>query len=331
MTTRPSIVAHRGASGYLPEHTLAAYELGIRQGADAFEIDVVMTRDGVLVARHESNIAHSTDIARRPDFASLRATRAVEGLTQTGWFTEDLTWAEVQRLRAVEPLPALRSTAHDGEWGIASLEQILQLRSRLSEELGRPVGLKLEVKSPEYFTEIGLPIEPALIESLGAAHALGGESPVEVMSFDFGFLARLRGLGVENGLVFLVEEDPHRRVPGHPEWTYGRALRPPALAEVAQVVTAIGPGRRVLFPGAAEGALGEPTSVFADAHAAGLRVDCWTFRAENAFLPPEFRSSEDPTEPGDLAGVVAAYVAAGLNTVITDHPDRVRPTAAAVG
>lgn len=327
MTTRPTIVAHRGASGYLPEHTLAAYELGIRQGADAFEIDVVMTRDGVLVARHESNIAQSTDIAGRPEFASARATKQVEGLTQTGWFTEDLTWAQVQQLRAIEPLPGLRSSAHDGEWGIASLTEILDLRSRLSAELGRPVGLKLEVKSPEYFTEIGLPIEPALIEALGAVQALGADSPVEVMSFDYGFLVRLRGLGVDNGLVFLVEGDPHRPVPGHPEWTYGRAVRPAALAEAAQVVTAIGPGRRVLFPGAPEGALGEPSGVFADARAAGLRVDCWTFRAENAFLPPEFRSSDDPAEPGDLAGVVAAYVGAGLDTVITDQPDRVFPAA----
>ncbi len=326
MSTRPQIVAHRGASGYLPEHTLAAYELGIRQGADAFEIDVVMTRDGHLVARHESNVAQSTDVGRHPEFADRRTARTVGDHPQHGWFTEDFTLDEIATLRAVEPLPGIRSTAHDGVYAVPALPEILTLRSRLATDLGRDVGLRLEVKSPEYFTEAGLPMEEPLIDALGAAHALGADSPIEIMSFDYGFLVRLRGLGVANPLVFLVEENLAARVPGHPEWTYADAVTPAGLAEVARHVEALGPGRAVLFPGAPDGRLGDPSAVFADAHAAGLRLDCWTFRAENLFLPTEFRVGEDPAGLGDLAGLAAAHVAAGLDTVITDHPDRVRPS-----
>lgn len=323
MQRRPAIVAHRGASGYLPEHTLAAYDLGIAQGADAFEIDVVPTRDGHLIARHENNIAFSTDVGRHPEFADRRGARVVAGHPQHGWFTEDFTLAEIAALRAIEPLPGIRSTDHDGRYAVPALPEILARRAALAAEHGRPVGLKLEVKTPEYFTEAGLPMAESLIEALGDAHALGADSPVEIMSFDYGFLVRLRGLGVPNRLVFLVEEDLSAPVPGHPAWTYADAVSPAGLAEAAGHVDIIGPGRSVLFPGLPDGSLGSPTALFADAHAAGLRVDCWTFRAENLFLPTDFRVGDDPAGCGDLAGVVSAYVEAGLDTVITDHPDLV--------
>ena len=228
-------------------------------------------------------------------------------------------------LRAVEPLPGIRSTEHDGIHAVPALPAILALRGRLASDLGRDVGLKLEVKSPEYFTEAGLPMEEPLIDALAGAHELGTESPVEIMSFDYGFLVRLRGLGVTNRLVFLVEENLPARVPGHPEWTYAEAIAPAGLAEAARHVDAIGPGRAVLFPGTPDGRLGDPAAVFTDVHAAGLRLDCWTFRAENLFLPTDLRVGADPAGLGDLAGLVAAYVDAGLDTVITDHPDRARP------
>ena len=320
--TKPTIVAHRGASGYLPEHTLAAYELGVRQGADAFEIDVVPTKDGVLIARHENDLSGSTDVATHPAFAARRTTKTVNGHEITGWFSEDFTIEEIKELRCVEPLPGLRSTAHDGRYAVPTLREILDLRASLSVELGRPVGLKLEVKTPEYFTSCRLPIEDLLIPELTRAGVKEAGSPVEVMTFELHHLRMLRTLSVHAGMVFLVEEDLDLQVPGEGGATYGDLLTPGGLARVHDTATAIGPGRAVLFPPSDSGALGEPSRLFDRAHEIGLRVDCWTFRAENHYLPTDFRVGQHPATLGDMAGLVAAYVGAGLDTVITDHPDR---------
>lgn len=326
MTARPTIVAHRGASGYLPEHTLAAYELGARMGADAVELDVVMTRDGHLVARHENDITHSTDVVSHPEFADRQATKTVDGLTRTGWFTEDFTLEELRRLRAIETLPQVRSGEHDGHFPIASLADVLGLRAALAAELGRRLEVKLEVKCARYFRELGLPMEEPLVSLLESCDLLGADAPVEVMSFEWTSLKLLREHGVANGMVFLVDA-----VGGPPDLPAGRAgartfagfLTPAGLAEVATVATAIGPGKSLLFPPRPDGSMGEPAALFAAAHAAGLRVDCWTFRAENAFLPADLRRGQDPAAYGDLGIEVTRFVDAGLNTVITDHPDRV--------
>lgn len=323
---RPTIVAHRGASGYLPEHTLAAYDLGARLGADAIELDVVMTGDGHLVARHENDITHSTDVVSHPEFAGRRATKTVEGVTRTGWFTEDFTLAELRGLRAVETLPEVRSGRHDGQFPIASLAEVLGLRAALDTELGRRLGVRLEVKSARYFRDLGLPMEEALVAMLESQDLLGTGSPVEIMSFEWTHLERLRGHGVANGLVFLVDDTggPPDLPPGREGGrTFADFLTPAGLAEVATVATAIGPGKSLLFPPRPDGTLGEPAALFADAHAAGLRVDCWTFRAENAFLPADLRRGPDPAAYGDLGAEVTRFVEAGLDTVITDHPDRV--------
>lgn len=322
--TAPAVVAHRGASGYLPEHTLPAYELGIRLGADAFEIDVVPTADGHLIARHENDLTGSTDVAAVADLAPYKSTKVVEDLTRTGWFAEDFTLAQIGGLRAREPLPALRSRAHDDLYAVPTLPEILALRASLADDLGRPVGLKLEVKSPSHFASIGHPIEDRLIADLDAAGMLGADSPVEIMTFDLSHLRRLRERGVANTMVFLIEDLPARPVPGESGVTYGQLSTPAGLASVRATAQAIGPGRYALFSGMPGGPLGEPRPLFAHAKAAGLRLDCWTFRAENAFLPTEFRSGDDPRALGDLAGLVTAYLQQGLDTVITDHPDRVR-------
>ncbi|HPF80672.1 glycerophosphodiester phosphodiesterase family protein [Nostocoides australiense] len=322
----PVIVAHRGACGYLPEHTLAAYELGIRLGADAFEIDVVPTTDGHLVARHENELSVSTDVATRRGFAERRTTKLIEGAAQDGWFAEDFTLVELRQLLARQPLRGLRSTAHDDAYAVASLPEILALRSRLAAELARPVGLKLEVKSPAHFAAIGHPMADRLITDLDAAGMLGADSPVEIMTFEPAFLRCLRARGVDNDLVLLVEEDPTRPVPGEGETTFADLTTPASLAELASLITGIGPGRHALFSGLPGGRLGEPLPLFADAKAAGLRLDCWTFGAENAFLPTDFRIGDDPAAYGDMAGFVAAYREQGLDTVITDHPDLVIPT-----
>ncbi|MCA0178613.1 MAG: glycerophosphodiester phosphodiesterase [Actinobacteria bacterium] len=247
--TRPTIVAHRGASGYLPEHTLAAYELGLRLGADAFEIDVVPTADGHLVARHENDLTGSTDVAAHPELADRRTIKVIEGVRHMGWFTEDFTLAEIGTLRAREPLPALRSTEHDGQYAVPALPEILTLRAQLAQEMGRPVGLKLEVKSPVHFAGIGHAVEDLLLRDLAAAGMLGPASPVEIMTFDLHHLRLLRERGVENGMVFLVEEDPSRPVPGEAGATYGDLTTPAGLARVRETAQALGPGRHALFTG----------------------------------------------------------------------------------
>ncbi|MFZ1577143.1 MAG: glycerophosphodiester phosphodiesterase family protein, partial [Nostocoides sp.] len=238
---RPAIVAHRGASGYLPEHTLAAYELGIRLGADAFEIDVVPTRDGHLVARHENELSGSTDVADHPRFAARRTTKLVEGTPHTGWFAEDFTLAELGELRAREPLPALRSTAHDDLYAVPDLPTILALRARLAAELDRAVGLKLEVKTPAHFAAIGVPVLDRLVADLDAAGMIAADSPVEIMTFELHHLRALRARGIDNPLVFLVESDPSSVVVGEGGATVADLIAPAGLERVRAVAEALGP------------------------------------------------------------------------------------------
>lgn len=326
----PVVIGHRGASGHRPEHTLASYELAARLGADYLEPDVVATRDGVLVCRHENEISGTTDIAWRPEFADYRATKVVDGVEVTGWFTEDLTLAQLRSLRAVERLPGLRlgNTVYDGDFAVPTLAELLALRSRLEEELDRPLGVYVETKVPSYFAGLGLPLEEPLLADLDAAGLLGPGTPgsvprVYVQSFELGNLRRLRHeLGLAHPLVLLTE-------PGGAPWdlrlrgdrrTYADLLTPAGLAGLAQDVDGIGPDKRQVIPWTPDGRLGEPTSLVTDAHAAGLVVHPWTFRAENAFLPGEFRSPGDVGAPGDVAGEIAAYLEVGVDGYFTDHP-----------
>lgn len=327
-TGSPLVIGHRGACGYTPEHTLASYALAARMGADYLEPDLVPTRDGVLVARHENRIDDTTDVAERPELADRRTTKVVDGVEVSGWFTEDLTLAELRTLRARERLPHVRpaNTGHDGAFPVPTLEEILQLREELSTELGREVGLYPETKHPSYFAGLGLALEPPLVAALRAHGLDRPDAPVLVQSFELDNLARLReDLLLRTPTVFLLAPsgspvDSVRAGDGRRDfgWYAGRD----GLAElVAAGVTAVGPELTMVLAAGPEGELGPDTGLVARAHDTGLAVHPYTFRAENLYLYADFRRGADPLEHGDLQGQVLAFLELGVDGFFTDHPD----------
>jgi glycerophosphoryl diester phosphodiesterase len=325
----PIVIAHRGASGYRPEHTIESYRLAIEMGADFIEPDLVSTRDGVLVARHENEIGGTTDVKDRPEFIDRRTTKEIDGLPVTGWFMEDFTLAELRTLWARERLPEVRPEAahHDDRYRIPTLDEVIVLAQEESARLGRTIGIYPETKHPSYFDSIGLPLEPPLLAALERAGWTEAADPVFIQSFETENLRMLRRrTGVR--LVQLLEAqgppwDLARRGDGR---TYADLATPAGLAEIATYADAIGPNKALVIPRDAEGRMLPPTPLVADAHAAGLQVHPWTFRRENVFLPADFRSGDitDPAflhGPGDLRGEIAAYVAAGVDGVFADNPD----------
>ena len=299
----PIVIGHRGASGYRPEHTLASYELAIEQGADFIEPDLVSTKDGVLVARHENEIGGTTDVAAHPEFADRRTTKVIDGVALTGWFTEDFTLDELRTLRARERLPELRpgNAAFDGQFGIPTLDDIVDLARRAGERRGHPVGLYPETKHPTYFRSIGLPLEEPLVATLHAAGYQAVDAPVFIQSFEADSLRRLAGM-TSLRLVQLLAAGPQAA-----ERTDARAL-----ADVAGYARAIGADKDLVIPRDSAGNLLGPSSLVADAHAAGLLVHAWTFRAEQTFLPANIP---------DAAAEYAVFYATGLDGVFTDQPD----------
>jgi glycerophosphoryl diester phosphodiesterase len=299
----PLIIAHRGACGYRPEHTLAGYELAARLGADFLEPDLVSTRDGVLVARHEPEIGTTTDVARHPEFADRRTTNPIDGVPRTGWFVHDFTLTELRTLRAVERIPDVRpdNTRFDGRYPIPTFDEILALAKRLTAELGRPVGVYPETKHPTYHAELGLPLEPTLVDTLRRAGLDRPDAAVFVQSFEVHNLRELRRThGLSVPLVQLVDA---RGAPadGTPA-TYRDMLPPDGLRQVAEYATAIGPDKSLV----------RDTTLVADAHAAGLAVHPWTFRAE-----PRFRPADEPTGITEILH----YLTLGVDAVFTDNPD----------
>jgi glycerophosphoryl diester phosphodiesterase len=319
---RPLLIAHRGASGERPEHTLEAYRLAVEQGADFVEPDLVATKDGVLVCRHENEISGTTDVASRPEFAARRATKTIDGASVTGWFTEDFTLAELRTLRARERLPALRGTSFDGRFAVPTFEEVLDLVARENarpQRRGRPLGVYPETKHPSYFEGLGLPLEGRLLEALRRHGLDRADAPVFVQSFEVGNLRSLAGR-TRLPLVQLVDAG------GRPwDWTAGRfartyadMLRPEGLRDVATYARAIGVHKSLVVPRDARGRSLPPTPLVREAHAAGLLVHVWTLRAENEFLPAELR--REGTVRGDLAGEVRLFVEAGVDGFFTDHP-----------
>ncbi len=319
-----TVIGHRGASGYRPEHTLASYELAIAQCADFIEPDLVSTSDGVLVARHENEIGGTTDVASHPEFATRRATKVVDGVSVTGWFTEDFTFAELETLRARERLPLVRpaNTAFDGQFKVPSFQQVIELARRSRTCDGRPVGIYPETKHPSYFDSIGLSLEEPLVAALDANGFQGRRDPVFIQSFEVGNLRQLAHM-THVRLVQLVDCSGAPwdfRVAGDPR-TYADLVTPQGLKFVDRYADGIGVCKDVLIPRDANGALTSPSPVIGDAHRRGLVVHAWTFRRENQFLPAQFRSSADPTAVGDLVGEIRVFLAAGLDGFFTDNPD----------
>ncbi|SEP78022.1 glycerophosphodiester phosphodiesterase family protein [Microlunatus flavus] len=320
-------MAHRGASGYLPEHTLAAYELAFAQGADVVEPDLVMTADGVLVVRHENEIGETTDVARRPRFADRRTTKVVDGHVCTGWFAEDFTLEELKTLRAVERLPHLRpgSSAFDGAFGLVTFDELLQLAARSRTTDGRPVGLLVEVKHATYLGSIGLDPVPAILAALEAAGHTSVDAPVMLQSFETTCLRRLAEQSdVRIGQLVEVCEGPYDQTAAGTPQTWRDLLSAPGLAEISRYADAVGLEKELIIPRDADGWLLAPSPVTHRAHDVGLEVFGWTFRGENGFLPLDFRRGSDPSAQGDLAGEIAVHLAAGMDSVITDHPDLAR-------
>jgi glycerophosphoryl diester phosphodiesterase len=320
----PTVIGHRGASGYRPEHTLAAYETAIVQCADYIEPDLVSTKDGVLVARHENEIGGTTDVATRPEFAGRRTTKVIDGVSITGWFTEDFTLAELRTLRAKERIPGTRpaNTAFDGLYRVPTFDEVVDLARHSRTCDGQPVGIYPETKHPTYFDGIGLSMEEEVVRVLEANGYGDRGSPVYVQSFETANLRDLDEL-TDVSLVQLINCSgaPYDLVAAGDPRTYADLVTRAGLREIATYADGVGLCKDVMIPRRSDGSLGTPTSVIADAHREDLVVHGWTFRRENQFLPAEFRSSADPNAVGDMAGEVDVFLAAGMDGFFTDNPD----------
>jgi glycerophosphoryl diester phosphodiesterase len=317
------VIAHRGASGYRPEHTLAAYELAIELGADYIEPDLVSTRDHALVVRHENEISGTTDVAGHAEFADRQTTKTIDGVPVVGWFTEDFLLAELHTLRASERLPTIRpaGAAFDGRFHIPTFQQVIDLARQ------RSVGIYPETKHPTYFRSIGLPLEEPLVRALDANGYRGPNASVFVQSFEVGNLERL-GQMTDVPLIQLLDDHgrPYDLAASGDLRTYADFATPAGLAELAGHVQGIAPSKRLIVARDADNRRGLPTALVGDAHEAGLLVHPWTFRRENAFLPEDLRRG-DPASPayvravGDLPAELRQFCELGVDGLFTDNPD----------
>jgi glycerophosphoryl diester phosphodiesterase len=322
----PAVVGHRGASALRPEHTIAAYQKAIDDGADIIEPDLVSTKDGVLVARHENDITGTTDVAGRAEFADRRATKVIDGLSLTGWFTEDFTLAELKTLRATERIPAHRpaNVAFNGQFQIPTLGEVIALAQQQSALTKRVIGIAPETKHPTYFQSIGLPLEQRLVDELSANGYRGNGAAVFIQSFEVANLQQLRTM-TDMRLVQLMgsaSDAPYDFIAAGNGRTYADLITPEGLKQVATYANVVSPYKEVIIARTADNELGAPTGFIKDAHAAGLTVFAYTFRPENAFLPTSLRTPDvsSPSQRGNMAAEISAYLDAGLDGFFTDDP-----------
>ncbi len=340
----PLVVGHRGASGLLPEHTLAAYELAILQGADYIEPDLVSTKDGVLIARHEVNITDTTDVSRRPDFASRRTTKTIDGAQETGWFASDFTLREIKSLRAIQRLP-FRPQQFNGLYEVPTFNEVINLAKRWSHKTGRTIGVYPETKHPTYHQKAGLSLEGPLVRALAAQGWSHHDAPVFIQSFEVANLKRLNRM-THVPLVQLVDAldvaldgtvlpyQPYDFVVSGDPRTYADLVTPAGLAEIASYADGVGPWKRYIVSVAGTDANGDgqaddvngdgsvddadrrllpPSTLIEDAHDAGLVVHTWTFRNEARYLARNY--GDDPVQE------YLQFYCLGIDGLFADFPD----------
>lgn len=315
----PLVIAHRGASGYRPEHTLASYALAIEQGADFIEPDLVATKDGHLIARHEPLLDETTDVARRTEFAQRKTTKHLDGKPVTGFFASDFTLAEIKQLRAIQPNRA-RSKEHDGRYEIPTFEEILDLVEQEGRARRRPIGLYPETKHPAFHLTLGLPLEDRLLDALRRRDLDRADAPVFIQSFESANLQYLRAI-TKVKLVQLLDDEVVQY-----DSTGGRvaAVRPRHygdprgtvlarnFADIAKYADAVGPWKRHILRDVGEAKL-QQTNLIERAHAVGLRVHAYTFRNEPATLAPQY--DKDPLKE------YRQFFELGIDGVFSDFPD----------
>jgi len=324
----PLVIGHRGAPGYRPEHTESSYQLAFALGADAVEPDLVASKDGVLVVRHENEISGTTDVAARPEFADRRTTKTIDGDELTGWFTEDFTWAELATLLARERIAALRpsSASFDGVAGILRFSELVALVRASAVDLGRPLGIVVEVKHASYFASIGLPLDRLLAAEL-ATTGFGADpstEPLIIEAFEKSVLLELQRRSVRAEYIYLIERSgrPSDLVAtlGAAAPSYADAMTSDGLAVLAGEVDGISVDKAMLID-LDDPARPRTTDLVARAHAVGLRVFTWTLRPENRFLAPPFRVGDDPASYGDWAGEFSLVLSTGVDGAFVDQAD----------
>jgi glycerophosphoryl diester phosphodiesterase len=323
----PLVIGHRGAPGYRPEHSRSSYDLAFEMGVDAVEPDVVVSRDGVLVVRHENEISGTTDVAERPEFADRRTTKTIDGAELTGWFTEDFTWDELSTLRCRERLPKLRasSASFDDEQPVLRLRDVLDAVRNASLEQGREIGVVLEIKHVTYFASIGWDVAALVDAELREARWAGGELPLTIEAFESTVLYALQERGIRAAYIYLLEAAGRpfdlATAQGKAALTYRQTAHPAGLDSLVGRVDGISVDKRMILAPDKLGRLTGPSPIIADAHARGLRVFTWTCRPENNFLIGQFRGRGGAAAFGDWEAEWAVIRDAGIDGVFVDHPD----------
>jgi len=324
------IFGHRGASALRPEHTLASYAKAIADGADFIEPDLVISKDNVLIIRHENNIAETTDVARHPEFTGRKTEKVIDGQKQVGWFVEDFTLAELKMLRAIERLPQLRpqNAAMDGHFDLVTWEEMIDFAAAEAAARARPIGLVPELKHSTYFQSIGMPLEDRFLATL--AHDYTQRCPLVIQSFEIANLKYIRqkiGRRANTRLMQLLDgTDPALKpadvVKVGGALTYAAMMQPAGLVDIAAYADILSPDTRSIIALGADRKLLRPAPVTADAHKAGLQVMPYTFRPENYFLAADFRNADGPAarNPAGSVAEMRAYLAAGVDGFFTDDP-----------
>jgi len=331
---KPALIAHRGASAVRPEHTLEAYRVAIAAGADFIEPDLVITKDGVLVARHENAIAilnadgslkeATTNVAEVRAFAGRKTTKTIDGSPLTGWFVEDFTLAELKTLRARERIPAIRpaNVRYNDQLEVPTLQEIIDLAKAETARTGRTIGIYPETKHPSYFQSIGQPLEPALLQVLAHNGWNDAQAPVFVQSFEVANLRQLRAQSTVRLVQLMAAQgQPYDAVAAGRSTRYADMATPAGLAEIATYANGIGPSKAMVVP-VKDGKNAAPTPLVRQAHQAGLLVHVWTLRPENAFLPASLKAHpvENGATRGDAAADMASFLRTGIDGLFTDDP-----------